>query len=88
MLHIWNTVVLIQNILIRGEAITPLVILKQDGVQLEKDIDYKVTYDKNTDIGTAYIYIDGIGNYHASSKTLTFEITKAKITAADVSTDC
>ena len=70
----------------RGEAITPLVILKQDGVQLEKDIDYKVTYDKNTDIGTAYIYIDGIGNYHASSKTLTFEITKAKITAADVST--
>ena len=65
-----------------GTARTPQVIIKQNGVLLEENIDYKVTYSKNTMIGTAYIHISGMGNYRGSDKELTFEITKAKIDAA------
>ncbi len=67
-----------------GTAIEPTVILKQNGVQLEKGTDYSVTYSNNTKIGTAHIYISGEGNYKNSETELTFEITKAKITAAVV----
>ena len=67
-----------------GTAIKPTVILQQNGVQLEKGTDYSVTYSNNTKIGTAHIYISGEGNYKNSETELTFEITKAKITAAVV----
>ena len=67
-----------------GTAIEPTVILQQNGVQLEKGTDYSVTYSNNTKIGTAHIYISGEGNYKNSETELTFEITKAKITAAVV----
>ena len=52
--------------------------------------DYKVTYSKNKNAGTAKITIKGIGNYKGS-KTLTFKIKKgnntAKITNKTVTVD-
>ena len=47
-----------------------------DGRTLVKDTDYTVNYSSNTNVGTAYIYITGIGNYGGSAYT-TFEITEA-----------
>lgn len=45
---------------------------------LKKDIDYRVTYSDNFNIGTAKITIEGIGNYIGNSST-TFEIAYSKI---------
>ncbi|OKZ55904.1 MAG: hypothetical protein BHV91_07480 [Clostridiales bacterium 44_9] len=67
-----------------GTEIKPTVILKQNGVQLEEGTDYKVDYSSNTKIGTAHIYISGMGNYKGTATELTFEITKAKIAEAVV----
>ena len=42
--------------------------------RLVKDTDYKLSYKKNTNKGTATITVEGLGNY-AGTKTTTFEIT-------------
>lgn len=43
--------------------------------QLTKDTDYTVTYNNNTDIGTASVTITGNGTTCDGSKTVTFKIT-------------
>lgn len=53
-----------------GTAITPEVVLWNGKAQLCKDIDYTISYDNNTDIGTAYINIEGKGYY--TGKTFTY----------------
>ena len=49
-----------------GKAIEPAVSVSVSGRTLTKDTDYTVTYLNNTKIGTATVYIYGIGNYSGS----------------------
>ena len=59
-----------------GSAKEPTVSIVVEGRTLIKDQDYQITYSNNTNVGTAYIYIDGINNYLSNTYT-TFEITAA-----------
>lgn len=58
-----------------GEAIKPSLTVTDDGKYLKEGKDYNVYYYNNTDKGTAYVSIVGIGNYSGSQKT-SFEITE------------
>lgn len=58
-----------------GYALKPDVIIKDRGKLLELGRDYKLSYKKNTKIGTASIILSGIGNYSGSINTITFGIT-------------
>ncbi len=49
-----------------GKAIEPSVSVACGGRTLVKGTDYTVTYLNNTNIGTATVYIYGIGNYSGS----------------------
>lgn len=49
-----------------GKAIEPAVSVTCNGRTLVKGTDYTVTYLNNTNIGTATVYIYGIGNYSGS----------------------
>jgi hypothetical protein len=57
-----------------GNAITPSVKVTYDGVILEENTDYTVSYSKNTNVGTAKINITGKGLFANSSATATFTI--------------
>jgi len=46
-----------------GTAKTPEVTVTFDGVVLEENVDYTLTYSDNTEIGTAHVTITGIGMY-------------------------
>ncbi len=61
-----------------GEAITPEVILTFGGETLVVDEDYTIEYRDNTNAGTAYVDITGIGNY-GGTRTLSFEIAKRRL---------
>ena len=55
-----------------GSAITPEPEVKYGEIKLEKDKDYTVTYESNTNAGTATAKITGQGNYTGEvSKTFT-----------------
>ena len=56
-----------------GEAIEPEVIVISQGLTLEKDVDYTVTYNNNIEIGTATIIVNGKGRYEGTL-TKSFEI--------------
>ncbi|MDY2997751.1 MAG: leucine-rich repeat protein [Faecalimonas sp.] len=58
-----------------GEALTPDVIVKDEDSTLIKDKDYTVTYQDNTDVGTAIVEIVGKGNYQGR-KCVSFKIGK------------
>jgi hypothetical protein len=57
-----------------GRTIKPDVIIDNGtaGV-LEENVDYTVSYSDNTEVGTATVYINGIGNFYGSA-TVTFKI--------------
>ena len=59
-----------------GKAIKPTVTVKLDGKRLKKNIDYRVTYQHNTAIGTATVTVTGKGGYTGTAST-TFEIIDA-----------
>ena len=59
-----------------GKEKTPKVKVYYDGKKLTKNKDYTVSYNSNTDAGTAYVKVSGKGEY-AGTKKLTFEIEKA-----------
>ncbi len=65
-----------------GTAIEPAVSISQNGVKLKNGTDYEVIYGSNVEVGTGYIYIEGLNNYAGSEKELTFNITKTGITGA------
>lgn len=68
-----------------GEEIKPAVQIT--GVKLtalEKDKDYAIVYENNTNAGEAKITITGIGNYAGAKKELTFTITAKGLTEANV----
>ena len=57
-----------------GSAITPNPEVKDGGTTLVKDTDYTVSYDKNTNAGTATLTITGTGNYKGTnSKNFTID---------------
>lgn len=60
-----------------GEAHEPKVNGKL-GEYLLTENDYTITYDRNTDIGTAYVILNGKGNFEGEVQ-LTFEITESDL---------
>ena len=56
-----------------GKPVTPELTITFNGKMLEEGEDYKLTYKNNQKIGTATVYIAGIGNF-SGTKTVTFEI--------------
>lgn len=59
---------------------TPKVTVMYQGVQLTKHVDYKLFFLKNTNAGTAYAMVKGIGAY-SNTKLVPFEITPTDIDA-------
>ena len=59
-----------------GSEITQSLTIRLEGVILIEGTDYTISYEDNTDIGTAKVIITGIGNY-AGTVEKTFEITPA-----------
>ena len=51
----------------------PKPVIKYNGITLAEGSDYTLTYRNNTNIGTAYIDIKGIGNYEGT-RTVSFNI--------------
>lgn len=56
-----------------GKSITPNSYIKLNGITLTKNVDYKLTYTNNVNVGTATMTITGIGNY-TGSKSINFKI--------------
>lgn len=59
-----------------GTAKTPSVTVKLDEATLTLNVDYKVAYSDNINVGTAKVTVTGIGNY-TGSKSVNFTIEKA-----------
>lgn len=57
-----------------GSAITPEPTVTCGGTPLTKDTDYTLDYKNNTEAGTAYVIVTGIGNYAGLSAVATFTI--------------
>ena len=58
-----------------GSAIEPEPVVKLDGRQLVRGVDYEVSYSNNIDEGTAALVIEGIGNCTGETHA-TFQITE------------
>lgn len=71
------TVSTISNKVYTGKKIKPSPTVELNGVKLEKNTDYKLTYSSNKNTGIATIRITGIGRY-AGEKTVIFRIIPAK----------
>lgn len=52
----------------QGKPITIGVALEDNGVKLQKDVDYTITYQNNDQAGTAYAVVTGIGKYMLSQR--------------------
>lgn len=46
-----------------GEEVKPSVLIKYNDKQLVEEVDYKLSFDNNIDVGVATVRITGIGNY-------------------------
>lgn len=66
-----------------GKAISPTLTVKVNGTTLVMGTDYTVTYANNTNVGTASITIQGMGNY-LGTKYLSFQITGGAFDSASV----
>ncbi|MDO4807621.1 MAG: BspA family leucine-rich repeat surface protein [Coriobacteriales bacterium] len=70
-----------------GSAYTPRVdkvIIGASDIELTEGVDYTVGYERNTNAGTAYVVINGLGDYASQSKKA-FAIDKKSIASASVS---
>ena len=76
------TVADIPDKVVTGEAITPTPAVTLGGETLTKDTDYTLSYDDNTEVGTATVTVTGIGEYFFS-KTVTFEIVEQAVQPSD-----
>ena len=56
-----------------GSEIEPIPVVTYMGTELTNGVDYNVTYINNRTVGTASIYLTGIGNY-TGNNTRTFKI--------------
>ena len=59
----YTQIIDIKEQLYTGKEIKPEVIITSDFIKLKENVDYTIEYDKNTDVGTASITINGINNY-------------------------
>ena len=67
-----------------GSKIKPPVKIKTSSGILNENVDFTVSYDENIDVGTATVYINGIGNFYGST-TVTFKIKE--LPKYDIPTD-
>ena len=67
-----------------GKAITPEPEVWADGVQLEKDKDYTVSYEDNINAGVAKLVITASGTHYAGTKELSFQILRKSIHLCDI----
>lgn len=74
------------SIVYTGEKIEPSVTVTMDGVLLEKETDYSVTYEENENAGTATVVISGCGRYVGTAKK-TFTISPKDISGANIDVD-
>lgn len=58
-----------------GKPLTPFPEVTLGNQKLNKDVDYKVSYSNNTNVGTATVTVTGVGRYTGVAKG-TFEIVK------------
>ncbi len=63
-----------------GQAQTPDVTVKCGAKTLNKESEYKVEYQNNTNVGEASAVITGVGTYQGYSHTLHFTIEQKEIT--------
>lgn len=62
-----------------GEAnYEPEVTVTYNGAELTEGVDYELGYINNREVGTAYVYVKGTGQY-ADYQTVAFEILRGKI---------
>ncbi len=59
-----------------GSALEPEVTVKDGDEELTKDKDYTLSYENNTEIGTATVTVKGKGNYSGSQK-ISFKIVSS-----------
>ena len=69
----------IDNQIYTGLKIEPNVVIKYNDNVLIKNVDYKLSYAKNTSVGSATVKITGIGEY-TGTKTVTFKIVPKTVT--------
>lgn len=70
-----------------GQPIEPdISVLSENGVQLTEGTDYDLSYENNTEVGTATINIDFKGNY-SGRRTTTFEIVAKTASTDDITID-
>lgn len=68
-----------------GAALTPSPVVTYNGATLKKDIDYKVSYKNNTNIGVATVTITGIAPTFTGTTTVTFNIIPKTVTGVKTS---
>ena len=61
-----------------GSSITPEITITDNKTVLQLNVDYTVSYEKNVNAGTAFVKINGIGNYK-DSRSASFVIVAAPI---------
>ena len=66
-----------------GQAITPAPTVSVNGRTLTPDTDYSVSYESNTDVGTATVTVTGTGAY-TGTLIQTFEITQRTLKGGTV----
>ncbi|MDO4502187.1 MAG: fibronectin type III domain-containing protein [Coriobacteriia bacterium] len=65
-----------------GTPRKPGVTVRWNGQDLVENVDYKVSYSKNVNAGTARVNIFGIGLYESTYKVVGFEIDPAAVSAS------
>ena len=66
-----------------GEDKTPEITVKDGDNQLEKDVDYRVSYSNHTNAGIAKVIVTGMGDY-AGTATKEFIIEAKELTYSEV----
>lgn len=77
------TVSAISNQTFTGTEITPAVSVQEGTKKLTKDVDYKVSYADNINVGTATVTVTGIGSYEGIARK-TFRIVSRPIKEVSV----
>ena len=67
------------NVVYKGTAYVPNVIVKAGATLLTKDTDYTLNYANNVDAGEATITVTGIGNYAGVTGEIKFTISQKPI---------
>jgi len=73
-----------ETVIYTGKPITPEEIVLVDDKKLTRDQDYTMSYENNTNVGTAKAIATGKGNYTGTASK-TFTITEAEQEAIDLS---